>query len=76
MQYKLCRRCSFYVQAKSKVCHACGFASFNELKKEAEKPGQVKNSVQRYAELARTLKKIATAASAPSLFDQPQRFSD
>ena len=66
MLYKICRRCMFYVQAKAKVCHICGFASFQELKKETEKHDQVNFVAQRYAELARSLKKIASAASTAS----------
>jgi hypothetical protein len=64
----------FYVQAKSKVCHVCGFTSFQQLKKETEKHDQV-NLVQRYAELARSLKKIASSAGTASLYEPPQRFS-
>jgi len=66
------------VQAKAKVCHACGFASFFQLKKEdeGEKPSQIKIAMQRYAELARSLKKIVTTAGSPSLYDHSQRFSD
>jgi len=73
----MCHRCRFYVQAKSKVCHICGFTSFIELKKkEAEKPDQIKIAMQRSAELARSLKKIATAASAPSLYEPPRHVSE
>jgi hypothetical protein len=75
MQYKICRRCIFYVQAKAKVCHICGFTSFQELKKEPEKHDQIKSVVQRYAELARSLKKMASAAGNASLLEPPQRFS-
>lgn len=75
MQYKICRRCNFYVQAKAKVCHICGFASFFEVKKAAEKPDHFKVAVQKYAELARSLKKIATTSTS-SLYDPSQRFSD